>query len=244
MDKLKNLPAWIRSLIPRYSLVPLLLALAFNMTVYTGARLIAGNWYHHNIETFLDRMIPFWPPSAAIYLGCYIFWVVNYILIARQEKKGVCCFFAGDLISRLICLAFFLLFPTTNTRPDVGDTGFWNMVMRLIYSVDAADNLFPSIHCLVSWFCYIGIRDRKDISVWYRRFSCIMAILVCISTLTTRQHVIADVAGGVILAEICFRVGKYPSVYLKYEKMIDRVNDRIFQNRGEAHHADQEKSGF
>ena len=32
--------------------------------------------------------------------------------------------------------------------------------MRFLYQVDAADNLFPSIHCLTSWFCYIGIRGR------------------------------------------------------------------------------------
>lgn len=40
--------------------------------------------------------------------------------------------------------------------------------MRFVYAVDAADNLFPSIHCLVSWFCYIGLRGRRDIPVWYR----------------------------------------------------------------------------
>lgn len=243
-DKLKHIPARIRSLIPQYSLIPLLLALVFNMTVYSGARLIAGGWYHYNIESFLDRMIPFWPPSAAVYLGCYVFWVVNYILIARQEKKEVCSFFAGDFLSRIICLAFFLLFPTTNTRPDVGDTGFWNMVMRLIYRVDAADNLFPSIHCLVSWFCYIGIRNREDISVRYRRFSCIMAILICISTLTTKQHVIPDAAAGIILAEICFRAGKCPSVFLKYEKIIDWINGKLFRSRGEADHADKKKGRF
>ncbi|MGN0294456.1 MAG: phosphatase PAP2 family protein [Lachnospiraceae bacterium] len=229
-------------MIPKDRLVPLILAVAVNMAVYAGARMIAGDWYHYNIETSLDRMIPFWPPSAAIYLGCYIFWAVNYILIARQEKRKVCQFFAGDVLSRLVCLAFFLLIPTTNTRPAVEDTGFWNLVMRLIYAVDAPDNLFPSIHCLVSWLCYIGIRDCRKIPLGYRIFSGVLAVAVCISTLTTKQHVIADVAGGILLAELCFHMGKCPAVYRPYEKLIDWINERIFSSRREEDHAEQKES--
>lgn len=231
MNKIKKIRKRIQSLVPAYSIVPLVLAVVFNMAVYSGARMIAGNWHHYNMETALDRMIPFWPSSAAVYLGCYIFWAVNYVLIARQEREKVCRFFAGDFLSRVICLAFFLLLPTTNIRPAVETSGFWNQVMRLVYQVDAADNLFPSIHCLVSWFCYIGIRDREDIPVWYRRFSCVMAVLVCISTLTTKQHVIADAAGGILLAEICLRVGRYPAVCSVYEKGIDWMIAKIRKKR-------------
>lgn len=229
-------------LLPRYSYVAVIFAFLFNTVVYTGARAIAGGWTHHNIESSIDRMIPFFAPSAAIYLGCYLFWAVNYILIARQGKEEVCRFFAGDFLSRVICLIFYLVFPTTNIRPEVVPDGFWNQVMLWVYSVDAADNLFPSIHCLVSWFCYIGIRDREDLPVWYRRFSSVMALLVCASTLTTKQHVIADVAGGILLAEICLRVGKLPAVSGVYRRVLDGVNDRIFRGKKEVLHADEEES--
>lgn len=215
-------------LMPRYSYFAVVFALLFNTVVYTGARAIAGGWHHYRIETAADRMIPFFAPSAAVYLGCYLFWAVNYILIARQSKEEVCRFFAADFLSRLVCLFFFLVFPTTNVRPELEPAGFWNQVMLWVYSVDAADNLFPSIHCLVSWFCYIGIRGREDLPVWYRRFSCVMALLVCASTLTTKQHVLADVAGGILLAELCLRAGRCPSVSGTYRKILDGVNDRLF----------------
>ncbi len=159
-------------LLPRYSYVAVIFAFLFNTVVYTGARAIAGGWTHHNIESSIDRMIPFFAPSAAIYLGCYLFWAVNYILIARQGKEEVCRFFAGDFLSRVICLIFYLVFPTTNIRPEVVPDGFWNQVMLWVYSVDAADNLFPSIHCLVSWFCYIGIRDGGSSGVVPEIFLC------------------------------------------------------------------------
>lgn len=229
-------------LVPWYSYVPLIFALLFNTAVYTGSRFIAGGWKHYNIETSVDRLIPFFAPSVSVYLVCYLFWGINYILIARQNKEAVCRFFAGDFISRLICLFFYLVFPTTNVRPEVVPEGFWNQVMIWLYSVDAADNLFPSIHCLVSWFCYIGIRGRKDIPVWYQRFSLIFAIMICISTLTTKQHVIADVAGGILAAEICLRIGKRPAVWRGYQKVLDKANSLIFPGKTrEVSYADEEK---
>ncbi len=155
---MKDIQKKIHTVVPWYSIVPLVLAFSFNMAVYGGARIIAGEWHHYNIEGTLDRMIPFLPVSAVVYIGCYLFWIANYILIARQEKKQVCQFFAADFISRIVCFIIFLLFPTTNTRPAIAPDGFWNQVMLFVYDVDAADNLFPSIHCLVSWFCYIGLK--------------------------------------------------------------------------------------
>ena len=81
-------------------------------------------------------------------------------------------------------------------------------LMRFLYSMDAADNLFPSIHCLVSWLCYIGIRGNKKVPQWIRTTFCICAIAVFISTLTTKQHVIYDVVAGVALVEVTYRVSK------------------------------------
>ncbi len=104
--------------------------------------MIAGGWYHHNIETAVDKSLPFVPQFLIIYFGCYLFWIVNYILIARQDRHSVYQFFTGDFISRCICLGFFLLYPTTNTRPVITDGGLWNQLALWLYSIDAADNLF------------------------------------------------------------------------------------------------------
>lgn len=222
----------IHTIIPEYSMIPLIFAVVFNLAVYGGSRMIAGEWTHHNIEGNLDRLIPFWPPTVAIYLGCYLFWIVNYILIGRQEKKEVCRFFAADFLSRVVCLVCYLAYPTTNTRPAVDPEGFWNQLVIFLYSIDAADNLFPSIHCLVSWFCYIGLRGKKNIPLWYRAASCLMALLVCISTLTTKQHVIPDVIGGIFLAELCFLVAANKKVRGTYERILNKINGKLLSKGG------------
>jgi len=220
-------------LVQKNRLIPLIAAVSFNMIVYVGSRLIAGEWHHYNIESSWDRRIPFWPPSAVIYLGCYLFWAANYIIIAQQEKDTVCQFFSADFLSRIVCLIFYLVVPTTNVRPNVDPSGFWNQLLLYLYSIDAADNLFPSIHCLVSWFCYIGIRGNEKIPKWYRGLSCIMALLVCASTLLTKQHVIIDVIGGILLAEFCIWFSKKTSIWKVYQNILNYLNKKIFSIEGE-----------
>lgn len=220
-------------IIKKDSIIPLIFAVSFNMAVYFGSRIIAGNWHHYNIESSLDRLIPIWAPSVIIYLGCYLFWAANYIIIAQQEKDTVCQFFSADFLSRIVCLIFYLVVPTTNVRPNVDPSGFWNQLLLYLYSIDAADNLFPSIHCLVSWFCYIGIRGNEKIPKWYRGLSCIMALLVCASTLLTKQHVIIDVIGGILLAEFCIWFSKKTSMWKVYQNILNYLNKKIFSIEGE-----------
>lgn len=211
----------LKKLLPGYAILPLIFAVVVNFTVYGGAQLLAFDLPRHNIAGALDNRLPFIPQFLVIYVGCYLFWIVNYILIARQDKRECYQFFTADFISRIICLFFFLAFPTTNIRPDVSGPGFWNHAMRILYTLDLPLNLFPSVHCLVSWFCYIGIRRDPAVPLWYRRCSCVIAVLVFISTLAVKQHVLIDIAGAVILAETCQRLGRLPVLYRTYERIFD-----------------------
>ena len=90
------------------------------------------------------------------------------------------------------------------TRPEIQGTGLWDQAVVLAYMIDTPDGLFPSIHCLVSWFCWIGVRSREDLPPALKWFAFVFAVLICISTVTVKQHVIVDVLGGVILAELCY----------------------------------------
>ena len=220
---------WITGIIPAYGIFPVIFSFVFNCLVYSGSRLIAGGWHHYNIESSLDRGIPFIPQFLLVYFGCYIFWGVNYIMAARQEREQVYRFFTADFLSRCVCLVIFLAFPTTNTRPVIEGNGFWNQAALWLYSIDDADNLFPSIHCLVSWFSYLAVRGQEKIPGWYKNVSWIIAVLVFISTLVTKQHVLVDVAGGIALAQICFMIGQRTSLYKIYQKIVSRIEQGILK---------------
>ena len=121
-----------------------------------------------------------------------------------------------------MCLPLFLsCLSDDNTRPEVTGRSVWDVLMRFLYRVDTADNLFPSIHCLTSWFCYIGIRGKKEIPKGYRIFSCLMAVAVFISTLTTKQHVLYDVVSGMLLAELSYALTVKTGFAKKYQSFFE-----------------------
>ena len=217
----------ITRIVPAYGFFPLVFSFVFNCLVYSGSRAVAGSWYHYNIESNLDLRLPFLPQFLIIYFGCYIFWAANYILAARQDREEVYRFFTADFISRCVCLVIFLAYPTTNTRPVIEGSGFWDLLAGWLYSIDAADNLFPSIHCLVSWFCFLAVKGQKKIPIWYKAVSFILAVLVFLSTLFSKQHVIVDVAGGIFLAQGCFWIGKHTEIWHIYEHIGNKIEKAI-----------------
>ena len=224
---MKHFLKYVIGIVPAYGLFPLVFSFVFNCLVYSGSRAVAGSWYHHNIESNLDLRLPFLPQFLIIYFGCYIFWAANYILAARQDREEVYRFFTADFISRCVCLVIFLAYPTTNTRPVIEGSGFWDLLAGWLYSIDAADNLFPSIHCLVSWFCFLAVKGQKKIPIWYKAVSFILAVLVFLSTLFTKQHVIVDVAGGIFLAQGCFWIGKHTEIWHIYEHIGNKIEKAI-----------------
>lgn len=223
----------VSAILPVYGWIPLIAEFILNSTVYGGAKMIAGGWHHYNMETALDQAIPFLPWTLVIYFGCYLFWITNYVLTVRvSSREDAYRFLSADFLAKLLCFVFFLLLPTTNTRPEITGDGMWDMGIRFLYWIDSADNLFPSIHCLMSWMCYIGIRKQKSVPAWYRTFSCLMAVAVFISTLTTKQHVLVDVAGGVFLAEICYLIAGRTALAKWYGTIFDKAAACVFGKPG------------
>ena len=77
----------------------------------------------------------------------------------------------------------------------------FSQAVALLYKVDAPTNLFPSIHCLESYICMKSALEMKDVDVRYRISMVVMSILVFLSTVFIKQHVILDSFGAVIVAE-------------------------------------------
>ncbi|WP_271714586.1 phosphatase PAP2 family protein [Anaeromicropila herbilytica] len=219
-----NIHKWI----PAYALLSLIACFSFNSFVYWGTQILGKNVYHYDLTSSLDRKVPFMKEWAVIYVVCYLFWVFNYILISRESKEKWYRFASADIMSRIICGIIFILIPTTNIRPQVLGNDAFSQLVRFVYHTDAPTNLFPSIHCLVSWYCFVGIRKSKKIPLWYKIFSCIFALLVCASTQFIKQHYLIDIAGGVLIAELCFYITHHTNFYLVIERFFDWIGQKIF----------------
>lgn len=182
-------------------------ALLWNQLVYWGGAALAETRHHYQFSTALDRAIPLIPWTVCIYFGCYAFWALHYCLCAAVPTRAR-LFFTADFIAKGVCFVFFVGLPTTMARPAVQGLNVWESLVRALYILDAPVNLFPSIHCLNSWLCWASARDIPAFSRGYKAFALCAAVAVCVSTLTLRQHVLLDVAGGILLAEVCWRLAK------------------------------------
>ena len=133
-------------------LLPPIFTFLLNSVVYWGAPLIKTGIVAHNLSSSVDRIVPFMPQFIIIYFGCYIFWVVNYLLIAAQKEEHRYQFFTADFYARLICFVCFVFFPTTNTRPELTGSDIFTGAVCFLYQIDKPVNLFPSIHCMRAGF--------------------------------------------------------------------------------------------
>lgn len=201
--------------IKRVSIILLLSAFIWNQAVYYLGLMLGRYRLPADFTLSFDRMTPFIPWTICIYFGCFILWVIVYSYIAFRSKKDAYRFFLADFIGKLICFIFFVVLPTTNIRPAVTGNDFWSIMVKFLYRIDAPSNLFPSIHCMVSWFCWAGLRKQKGCPLYFQLFTFIMAVAVCISTLTTKQHVIIDAAGAILISEA--------AVYIAQNKVLIRI---------------------
>ncbi len=212
----------MRKRIPKTLRLALVLALACNMAAYYGTRLFTAQRLHFDLTCVWDDRIPLIPWTIAIYWGCYVFWVVGYLLGCRQNEDEAWRFISADLAAKLVCMFCFLVFPTIKERPAIDGCGLWERALALLYRMDAPDQLFPSIHCLTSWFCFIAVRKNADIWLPYRCLTLLFALCVCVSTLTTKQHVLADAAAAIALAEGSYLFVEKSGFARRYQKALSR----------------------
>ena len=212
--------SFINKILPPYAVLPLILCPIINMVVYNGAQLIAGQRYHYDFTSAWDNLIPLVPAWTLVYLGCFLVWIVNYILVCRESREVCYEFLSAEALSKLICGIFFIFLPTTNVRPELAGNDFCTLLLGFVYTVDRPVNLFPSIHCLAIWYSWRGLLKCKRVPKWYKWVSFLFVWLVFLSVLCTKQHILIDIAGGVLVAEI----GWYLSGKLRLGNVYKRIN--------------------
>lgn len=219
-----------------YCILSMLLMLAGNQLAYNGARLLNRGRFHHDLTLSADLFLPCLPWTVSIYFGCFAFWALMYWRIAHLSRPASDCFFCANLLAKGFCFLLFVLFPTTNVRPVIAGTTVWDDLMRLLYRLDAPDNLFPSIHCMVSWLCWVGVRNNREIAFLWRAAALVMAVLVCLATLTTRQHVLLDAAGGILLSEGCYHIAGHGRLRRGYTVLADGILLPFARRKGSNRH--------
>ncbi len=208
MTKTEKIAAFREKYLPVWAILPLISIFVLNCLIYWGSGVLTADRYHFDFTMSLDRAVPLIPQFIWIYILAFPFWAVGYLLAARRGKDMFYRFVATDLTIHFICFICFILIPTTNIRPEIPGNTLSEKILALVYSLDGGNspsNLFPSIHCYVSWMCWKGVEGSEKVPKWYQRFSLVFAILIIISTQVLKQHYIVDAAAALLLVEFFWR---------------------------------------
>lgn len=150
-----------------------------------------------------ETLIPFLPWTFGIYLSAFFQAILIIYLVPKHSLRRALVL---TFLMLLVGLTCFVLFPIEFPRALYPTT---NDFINYFRTLDSAGNCLPSFHVamsffLTSYYCLFEKSKTRKILMW------IWTTLIILSVLTTKQHYITDIVGGIILA--------LPFVYFEYHK--------------------------
>ena len=192
--------------IPRHVWSCMAVMLLGQLLAFYATRLLLPYLPQHSFETALDAAIPVRAEWIIIYYLTFVFWIASAVLILSESRAYARRMVQGYLIAMLISGVIFLVYPTTITRPVPPDTGLFNILLALLYQIDAPVNLCPSLHVLITYFCIRAAMGSRIVPRWYLPASWVFLALVCLCVLFVKQHVLADIPAAILVAELSVRL--------------------------------------
>jgi membrane-associated phospholipid phosphatase len=147
----------------------------------------------------IDAAVPFVEWTVWIYLTQFLL-LPTAIVAARDDTDRSYALYAM-LVATVLAAAIFLAWPTQVARATPGADGLTGLAWGLLHGVDTPANCFPSLH--------IALAVIAGRALWRRGWvvpALVWPVLITLSTLTTKQHVAWDIAGGLALAVLAIRL--------------------------------------
>lgn len=158
--------------------------------------------------TFLDSLISFQPIALPIYLSLWVYVVIPPIIIIKLDE--LYAFTISVALMSIVGLLIFYIWPTAIPVSEID----WSQhpSISFLKGVDAAGNACPSLHVATAvfsggWLDYICRRIKAP--TWLRIINVVWGIAIIYSTIATRQHVVLDVAGGLLLGGVAIQFAAY-----------------------------------
>ncbi len=171
--------------------------LSFQTLLYFGCEFFQSKI--HDVKRPVDDKIPFLPWTVLP----YCFWfplIVFYPLIVFQTDSYSYCSYLMTMVTEIVLsVSCYLIYPTSFQRPVPPD-GFWGNFMKFIYhSSYRGLNCAPSLHCSSCFLVICVSFTCVGMNLWIRVFTVSIAVMIVLSTLTTKQHTLIDVLTAVPL---------------------------------------------
>lgn len=183
----------------KFYLISTFTLLGINAAIYFFSKYLNTNF--NLIGTTLDNKIPFIPEFIYIYMIWYPFLIISFYILYKYDKNQYLKLLIIAALSLLISYIIFIFYPTTINRPLINNyNDITSFIVYTTFKADTPVNCFPSCHCLLCFILLFNTVFNKKISLTKRTIITTFNILIIISTLLVKQHVIYDVIGAFIIS--------------------------------------------
>lgn len=151
--------------------------------------------------TWLDTWIGFSPSAFPAYVSLWVYVSLAPALLGSLRSLLGFGLWMGWLC--VFCLAIFWLFPTSIPPFPIDLKAYPEFA--IIKGLDASSNAFPSLHVATAVFSafwlnrLFGQINAPKTLQWLSALQCSVIIW---STIATRQHVVLDAVGGVVVGAV------------------------------------------
>lgn len=182
----------------------IVLIAVFNLLTYFGIQQLASSSVV-DLLTPADRSIPLIPEFIWIYNSLIPVLLASCIFLLRTRKIfwTACLAF---VLATVVLDVFYVVMPSFYPRESFEITNLSAWFLNVTREIDGSNNTFPSGHVALSWLLFWSainskcLQGKRIIKFAYGMW----AATISISTLTLKQHYIADVLGGFVLAYGCW----------------------------------------
>lgn len=152
-----------------------------------------------------DRSIPVVPAFVWPYELCYALPFIASLVIRDRRRFDDALLAIG--LATASAFVVYLALPIAFPRPALGD-GLAERVLAFEYAADFSPgaNKLPSMHVALS--CVMGCAMLGERGRVADAVIVVAVVLVCASTLFVKQHLLIDVAAGVVWGIGAWRVGR------------------------------------
>ena len=165
--------------------------------LYLGSAAVAIRAPRMLAPTAIDMAVPFVAASIWVYLSQFL--LLPWTLATVRDDVTRSRTFYAMLLATLLSLPVFVLYPTCVAHPLTPTEGLTGLAWQTLSLGDTPNNAFPSLH--------VALAALAGVALWQSRRYLIAMVWpggIMLSTLTTRQHVSWDVAGGLLVAGLAW----------------------------------------
>jgi membrane-associated phospholipid phosphatase len=149
------------------------------------------------LRTPLDEALPLVPLFAIPYVSFRTYIYASFVLFLLFRTRSYQSTALAFLVAQALSFGFYLFLQSEVARPVLSGTDGLTSLVNRVYAGDNPYNDFPSLHTSLSvilaihWF---RLDRRLGVAAW------IWTSLIVASTVLIKQHYLADLAAGGLLA--------------------------------------------